>query len=37
MVPAKEQQTVVMASNITVEEKKRENEDFDYIYYTEKT
>ena len=33
----KEQQTVVMASNITREEKERENEHFDYLYYTEKT
>ena len=33
----KEQQTAVMASNITGEEKETENEHFDYIYYTEKT
>ena len=33
----KEQQTAVMASNIAGEEKQRENESFDYIYYTEKT
>ena len=33
---SKEQQTA-MASNITGEEKERENEHFDYIYYTEKT
>ena len=33
----KEQQTVAMASNITDQEKEKENEHFDYIYYTEKT
>ena len=32
----KEQQTAVMASNITGEGKGRENEHFDYIYYTER-
>ena len=33
----KEQQTADMASNITGEEKERENEHVDYVCYTEKT